>query len=136
MFKGDMFIVDLRAFRNKPPDAGEIGVYKRDGTYFVKRVIAVGGDVISSEDGVVAVNEKQLQEPFAHHSHDSDPPGWANNFGPIKVPPGKIFVMGDNRDVSLDSRSEEVGFIDLKEVAGRPLYNYRPLNVRVGKDIR
>lgn len=136
MLVGDMFIVDLDFFDDRPPIAGDIAIYKRGGTYIVKRIIAIGGDTISSVDGIVRVNGKQLQEPYAHHTDGYYLPKWENDFGPTKVPAGKLFMMGDNRDVSLDSRAEEVGFIDYKELAGRPLYNYRPLDDRVGKEIQ
>jgi signal peptidase I len=48
-----------------------------------------------------------------------------DTFGPTTIPSGKFFVMGDNRDISLDSRSADFGLVDARSIVGKPLYGYR-----------
>ncbi|HVB28700.1 MAG TPA: signal peptidase I [Terriglobia bacterium] len=118
---------------------------------FVKRVIGVGGDVIRIVDKKVYVNGKALKEPYAHFEssamfplRDNFPPPvgeirdlpaawglnprWAREMpryirkDGLHVPKGHLFVMGDNRDDSLDSRFW--GFVPLQNVVGEPLFVY------------
>ena len=78
---------------------------------FIKRVIAIGGDTVQGRDGHVIVNGEVVEEPYL-------PPGTeTSDFGPVEVPQGMIFVMGDNRANSDDSRS--FGPIEEDKVVGR-----------------
>jgi len=119
---------DKRLLVFKKPEKGDIIVFKypvdpkKD---FIKRAIATEGDVIEERDKVVYVNKKAVLEPYAHYVYKgvirggSDP---RDNFGPLIIPDGKIFVMGDNRDQSYDSRYW--GFVDLTDVRGKALVIY------------
>ena len=112
----------------KRPEKGDIIVFKypedpkKD---FIKRVIATEGDLLESKDKVIYVNGKTVMEPYTYHSDRNIRPRGndvRDNFGPLVVPPNKIFAMGDNRDQSYDSRYW--GFVDAKDVKGKALIIY------------
>jgi signal peptidase I len=87
---------------------------------FLKRVTAVGGDRLEIRDGVLYVNSLPVREPYAvHHAPVHNPP---ESWGPTAVPEGKLFVMGDNRDNSSDSR--DWGFVPVSNVIGEPMFVY------------
>jgi len=87
---------------------------------FLKRVAAMGGDRLEIRDGVLYVNSQPVQEPYAvHHAPVHSPD---ESWGPTVVPEGKLFVMGDNRDNSSDSR--DWGFVPVSNVIGEPLFVY------------
>jgi len=99
-------------------------VYPRDRTKdFIKRVIAVGRDTVAVRHKQVYVNGAKLEIPQAAFAdEDREIPGLRDNFGPVTVPPHKLFVMGDNRDRSHDSRFW--GFVDFDDVKGKAFLIY------------
>lgn len=98
---------------------------------YIKRVVAVGGDTIEIKNKKVFVNG-ELQNN--NHAQFTDPEirpaieGPRDNYGPLKVPPGNLFVMGDNRDNSFDSRFW--GFVGLDAVRGKAFILYWSWDVR------
>ena len=108
---------------------------KDDGKELVKRVVATEGDTVRIADKHVFVNGKALEERYVRHKDPLTIPadaarlgesGRRDNFGPIVVPPGHLFVMGDNREVSYDSRYW--GCLPVSAVRGRPwvlFFSYR-----------
>ena len=100
--------------------------YTSYGKPLVKRVIAKGGDTISIDydAGTVEVNGERLQEDYiaapTHLGYDVE--------FPYTVPEGTVFVMGDNRNESLDSRSSYVGCIDERDILGKVLLCFLPVS--------
>jgi signal peptidase I len=87
---------------------------------FLKRVTALGGDQLEIRHGMLYVNSQPVQEPYAVHHLPVHSPD--ERWGPTVVPEGKLFVMGDNRDNSSDSR--DWGFVPMNNVIGEPLLVY------------
>jgi signal peptidase I len=101
---------------------------------YVKRVIGLPGDKVEIRDKRVYINGAPLTEPYAVHGDPQVYPrneidsslSPRDNFGPITVPPDRIFAMGDNRDNSLDSRYW--GFVPFEFLKGRPWMIYFSYN--------
>jgi signal peptidase I len=118
--QGDHIVTDTSYYRSRPPARQEVMVFMKEKTFFIKRVVAIGGDSIQGKNGAIFVNGRYLEEPYVEHTGRALP--WMNDFGPITVPAGELFVMGDNRDVSLDSRSTGFGPVSATSIIGKPLY--------------
>lgn len=119
---------DIVLFRLGQPDRGDVLVfrYPQDRTKdFIKRVIAKEGDVVEIKDKVVYVNGKRVDYPQAVFAENTIIPGYfsqRDNTGPLTVAKDSYFVMGDNRDRSLDSRFW--GFVKFDDLVGRALIIY------------
>jgi signal peptidase I len=127
----ERLVVNKLVYRFDEPHPGDIIVFefepKRD---FIKRVIGVGGDIIAIQDGVVYRNGEMVDEPYLLDEMDPQ-----QSYGPVEVPPGYLFLMGDFRRNSMDSRDPRVGFVSLERVKGRAfLIFWPPLEARVLSD--
>ncbi len=102
-----------------------VGVAHPENPDYVKRVIGLPGDTIELKDGKLYRNGKRVQEPYLDPHHDTRP------FGPIKVPDGMLFVMGDNRLQSGDSRFKPpngLGYIPEDKVIGKAFVRVWPFS--------
>jgi len=106
--QGDVVVLRKQSFMNEP---------------VVKRVIAVGGQHVSVDyaEGTVTVDGKVLDEPYINEEMLT-PVDAHMNITDIDVPEGSIFVMGDNRNHSTDSRDERLATVDERYVLGRALF--------------
>ena len=124
LVNGDKLIVWGAGYTPQRGDVVIVDSYTSYGKPLVKRVIAKGGDTISIDydSGMVMVNGEVLQEDYI-----AEPTylGYDVTF-PYTVPEGTVFVMGDNRNQSLDSRSTYVGCIDERDILGRVLLCFMP----------
>jgi signal peptidase I len=102
--RGDVVVIRLRAQGDE---------------LLIKRVIGLPGDMVEIRNGQVFVNNQPLAEPYLMDST-------SGFYGPTTIPPLHIFVLGDNRDSSNDSRS--FGTVSLKDVVGRAWFSYWPLD--------
>jgi signal peptidase I len=128
------------------PERGDVVVFTRPDdprtpaedeaeNYVIKRVVGIGGDSVEVRGTQLLVNEQPVVEPYARWSQGGIPEGY---FGPMKVPPGQLFLLGDNRDGSKDSRFWSEHFLDARRVVGRAFFVFWSWDNwgRIGKVIR
>ena len=119
----DMFFVEKLSYRFGEMQRGDIIVFwppekLRSDYPYVKRLIALAGETVEIRDGQVLVDGAALDEPYAEP--------WQGDFGPLTVPQGYMFVLGDNRPFSADSR--DWGLAETDHVLGRGVFIIWPLS--------
>ena len=120
----ERLVVNKFIYRFRAPERGEILVFRyprAPSREFIKRVIAVPGDTIEIKDGRVFVNQQLMNEPYILSKTRGDYPL-------ATVPDGHIFVMGDNRNNSEDSRFADVGFVPFELVKGKAVLVFWPFS--------
>lgn len=106
-------------------EPGDIVAFYYNNKILVKRVIAGPGDWVNmDEDGTVYVNGTALEEPYLAEKAVGD----TDIELPYQVPDGKIFVMGDHRSTSVDSRNTAVGCVAQEQIVGKIIFRVWPLN--------
>jgi signal peptidase I len=108
------------------------GIHAADETEYIKRVIAVGGQTVAccDERNRITVDGAAVDEPYVYFQPEAGPPKQAP-FAPVRVPEGELWVMGDSRNDSVDSRAEGNGPVPVTEVIGRARFILWPFD-RVG----
>jgi signal peptidase I len=112
-------------FFSRVPERGNIVVFKfprEPEKDYIKRVVGLPGETIQVIRQRVYINDKLLKEPYAHHSEPPSSRVPRDNMPPLRIPEGHIFVMGDNRENSSDSRMW--GVLDLKNLRGKAQWIY------------
>lgn len=143
---GDHLIADMTAYRSAKPSRGDLAIFispEDPNVRLTKRVIGLPGERIEIRHKVVYVNGQRLEDPWGHYSQDQpafgDPLSSAlrnrDDLAPVPIPEKAVFLIGDDRDNSYDSRF--YGPVDLSLLQGRPLYVYwSPDRSRIGMSLR
>ncbi len=127
---GDYLITSRQAYRLfGDPERGDVIVFKSELTTddgeqkcLIKRIIGLPGDVVEIKGGYVYINGEEIDEPYVKEQ------GLSGEMEAVTVPDDELFVMGDNRGVSEDSRSPRVGTISESTIVGKVLVRLYPFN--------
>ena len=124
LHNGERLFINKFIYRFKDPVRGDIIVFTPHGApgkKYIKRVIALPGETLYIRNGVSYINGEPLEENYINEE-------MYGNFGPYQIPEGSIFVMGDNRNHSADSRFPGiVGYVNYKSISGKAFWVYWPL---------
>ena len=128
LHNGDKMLVSGLFYK---PKAGDVVVFKKNeydpNKALVKRVIATEGQEINMDfaNGIVYIDGEAIAEPYINELTYNK----LDFIGPKTVPEGCVFVMGDNRNASVDSRKSEIGMLDTRLILGRAYAVIYPLSV-------
>jgi len=125
----EYLLTDKVSYRFGDPERGDVIVFKAPPSYtdeFIKRVIAIPGETVMVKDGHVYVNGNQINEDYIPNNFVTRPGQYAQEGVEITVGENEYFVLGDNRDHSLDSRV--LGTIGKEYITGRAWLVYWPIN--------
>ena len=121
LYKGDRMMTEKVSYYFHAPQRGDVVIATQPNGHptLVKRVIGLPGETIESRNGHTYINGERIDEP------------WVTNFGgadtlPVQIPEGTVFIIGDNRPISHDSRA--IGPIPIENITGRVVFVYWPLD--------
>ncbi len=126
---GEYILTSKITYKFRKPERGDVIVFKapkNPDVDYIKRIIGLPGDTVLVKNGNVFVNGVQLNEPYISAATNTWDGGFIQEGVPLKVPEGYLFVMGDNRPRSSDSR--EFGPIPEDSIIGQVFYRYYPAN--------
>lgn len=129
LYENNYILLNKQAYNFGEPQRGDIivfhtGLKLENGKekMLIKRVIGLPGETIKIAEGKVYINDKELMEDYTKDGYTD---GWIDS---LTIPEGELFVMGDNRLVSVDSRVEEVGCVNIDQVLGKAFVRLYPFN--------
>lgn len=132
---GEKLIISKLSYEFKDPERFDVVVFHAyEGRDFIKRVIGLPGDKIRYEDDVLYINDKPVTENFITSMKESTEGNYTEDFDmellrtAEVVPEGHVFVMGDNRPNSEDSRFSNVGFVPYENIVGKVQIRYSPFS--------
>jgi signal peptidase I len=137
---GDHLIANMRIYKSEKPKRGDIIIFefpKDPAKDFIKRVIGIEDEKVEVINNKIYINEKLLNDPWGSFKDSDLAKGSpvSEKFGPVVVPKDSLFVLGDNRDNSQDSRFW--GFVNIEKVKGKALYLYWAKNKsRIGMELK
>ncbi|MGI6727508.1 MAG: signal peptidase I [Anaerovoracaceae bacterium] len=127
--ENDYIFLSKQSYRFHEPESGDIIVFHTDllqangkEKLLIKRIIGIPGDVISITDGVVYRNGEALEESYILDDYT------ATDMEEVVVPKDSVFVMGDNRQNSIDSRDSSVGYVKEDLIVGKAVFRLYPFN--------
>lgn len=122
---GQIMLLNKIVYKRSDIKRFDIVVIKENNKYIVKRVIGLPGETISYKDNVLYINGSRVADPYAKTKTDDFS---ITDVGHTKIPGDTYFVMGDNREDSLDSRYPQVGVIKKEQILGRAKFRIWPFN--------
>ena len=123
---GDSVLIDKISYRFHDPERFDIIVFRQNGTgeELIKRVIGLPSETVQITDGKFLINGEEITDVPGLDAPEFE--GIAEN--PVKLSVGEYFVVGDNREESIDSRFEQVGIVPSTKITGRMFMRLFPLN--------
>lgn len=123
---GDRVFGNRLVYNNNDPERGDIVIFKYpddETQLFIKRVIGLPGETLQIRDGKVYINDSEapLDEPYLRETPVGD-------FGPYEIPEGCYFMMGDNRNHSMDSREWENTYVKREKILAKAVFRYFPFS--------
>ena len=110
---GERFVYDMAYSRSQTKRRGDVVIFHHQDSLFIKRITGIPGDTIEGKQQQIFLNGHPVSELSS------------NAFPPVTVTAGKYFVLGDNLDMSNDSRIPGFGLVDENAIVGKALYSYQ-----------
>ncbi|NLP30246.1 MAG: signal peptidase I [Clostridiales bacterium] len=127
--ENDYIFLNKQAYRFGEPEIGDIIVFHTDfrqpngkEKLLIKRIIGLPGDKISIADGILYRNGEAIKEPYILRE------GSTSDMEEFEVPEDSLFVLGDNRENSIDSRDSSLGFIEYDSIVGKAFFRLYPFD--------